>query len=52
MRHSNEASYRRGSESNHNRLSATQQRVETRQTSSGFVPIQQDSREEDDDKEL
>ncbi|KAK1744637.1 hypothetical protein QTG54_005170 [Skeletonema marinoi] len=52
MRHSNEASYRRGSESNHNRLSATQQRMETRQTSSGCVPIQQDSREEDDDKEL
>eukprot|EP00984_Skeletonema_dohrnii_P019872 scaffold9598_cov85-Skeletonema_dohrnii-CCMP3373.AAC.4 len=42
MRHSNEASYRRGTDSHRNRLH------ETRQTVGGFVPIQQDSIEEED----
>mmetsp|Transcript_13803 Transcript_13803/g.23442 ORF Transcript_13803/g.23442 Transcript_13803/m.23442 type:complete len:270 (-) Transcript_13803:245-1054(-) len=48
MRHSNEASYRRGTDSHRNRLHATQQTMEARQSIGGFVPIQQDSIEEED----
>lgn len=50
MRHRNQAVHR-VAESHHNRLSATQQTAETRQTTSGYVPIQQDSIEEEDDEE-
>eukprot|EP00984_Skeletonema_dohrnii_P004124 scaffold1433_cov128-Skeletonema_dohrnii-CCMP3373.AAC.8 len=50
MRHRNQAAVHRVAESHHNRLSATQQTAETRQTTSGYVHIQQDSIEGDDEE--